>query len=48
MYDALTSPKDYVKLTAQQGAQLHCSPMAPQLHCEVVFDWLQNTLAGGR
>ncbi|MFJ9344689.1 alpha/beta hydrolase family protein [Streptomyces sp. NPDC101733] len=44
LYDALTSPKDYVKLTAAQGAQLHCSPMAPQLHCEVVFDWLQNTL----
>ncbi|MFG2712371.1 alpha/beta hydrolase family protein [Streptomyces goshikiensis] len=47
MYDALTSPKDYVKLTAAQGAQLHCSPMAPQLHCEVVFDWLQETLPGG-
>lgn len=25
LYDALTSPKDYVKLTAAQGAQLHCS-----------------------
>ncbi|MFJ3925200.1 alpha/beta hydrolase family protein [Streptomyces sp. NPDC090022] len=46
LYDRLTSPKDYVKLTAAQGAQLHCSPMAPQLHCEVVFDWLQATLAG--
>ncbi|OKK21950.1 hypothetical protein AMK16_01505 [Streptomyces sp. CB00455] len=45
LYDQLTSPKDYVKLTAAQGAQLHCSPMAPQLHCEVVFDWLQKTLA---
>ncbi|MFF4293967.1 alpha/beta hydrolase family protein [Streptomyces vinaceus] len=44
MYDALTSPKDYLKLTAAQGAQLHCSPMAPQLHCEVVFDWLGKTL----
>ncbi|MFJ2472623.1 alpha/beta hydrolase family protein [Streptomyces sp. NPDC087659] len=44
MFDALTAPKDYVKLTAAQGAQLHCSPMAPQLHCEVVFDWLQGTL----
>ncbi|GAA3071743.1 hypothetical protein GCM10020254_14480 [Streptomyces goshikiensis] len=47
LYDALTSPKDYLKLTAAQGAQLHCSPMAPQLHCEVVFDWLQETLPGG-
>ncbi|MEU8777398.1 alpha/beta hydrolase [Streptomyces sp. NPDC048606] len=47
MYDALTSPKDYLRLTAAEGAQLHCSPMAPQLHCEVVFDWLQKTLTGG-
>ncbi|MGI5447258.1 alpha/beta hydrolase family protein [Streptomyces sp. CA-243310] len=46
MYDKLTSPKDYLKLTAAEGAQLHCSPMAPQLHCEVVFDWLQDTLSG--
>ncbi|WP_173264029.1 alpha/beta hydrolase family protein [Streptomyces pacificus] len=44
MFDALTAPKDYVKLTAAEGAQLHCSPMAPQLHCEVVFDWLQEIL----
>ncbi|MFJ6665362.1 alpha/beta hydrolase family protein [Streptomyces sp. NPDC091383] len=48
LYDKLTSPKDYVKLTAAEGAQLHCSPMAPQLHCEVVFDWLQETVRGGR
>ncbi|MFE3326148.1 alpha/beta hydrolase family protein [Streptomyces sp. NPDC059176] len=44
LFDKLTSPKDYVKLTTAEGAQLHCSPMAPQLHCEVVFDWLQETL----
>ncbi|MFQ6142036.1 alpha/beta hydrolase family protein [Streptomyces seoulensis] len=42
LYDALRSPKDYVKLTAAEGAQLHCSPMAPQTHCEVVFDWLRQ------
>ncbi|MEU8464498.1 alpha/beta hydrolase [Streptomyces sp. NPDC029003] len=46
LYDRLTAPKDYLKLTAAEGAQLHCSPMAPQLHCEVVFDWLQHTLPG--
>ncbi|WP_190184288.1 alpha/beta hydrolase family protein [Streptomyces cirratus] len=46
LYDKLTGPKDYLKLTAAEGAQLHCSPMAPQLHCEVVFDWLQHTLSG--
>ncbi|MEU7429947.1 alpha/beta fold hydrolase [Streptomyces sioyaensis] len=46
MYAKLTAPKDYVKLTAATGAQLHCSPMAPQQHCEVVFDWLQEKLSG--
>ncbi|MFF8786149.1 alpha/beta hydrolase family protein [Streptomyces sp. NPDC015125] len=46
MFDQLTAPKDYVKLTAATGAQLHCSPMAPQQHCEVVFDWLQEKLSG--
>ncbi|MFE1763901.1 alpha/beta hydrolase family protein [Streptomyces angustmyceticus] len=46
MFEKLTAPKDYVKLTAATGAQLHCSPMAPQQHCEVVFDWLQEKLPG--
>jgi S-formylglutathione hydrolase FrmB len=46
LFDKLTGPKDYVKLTAATGAQLHCSPMAPQQHCEVVFDWLQEKLSG--
>ncbi|MGW7486607.1 alpha/beta hydrolase family protein [Streptomyces sp. NPDC054786] len=46
MFDRLTAPKDYVKLTTATGAQLHCSPMAPQQHCEVVFDWLQEKLSG--
>lgn len=46
MFDTLTAPKDYVKLTAATGAQLHCSPLAPQQHCEVVFDWLQEKLSG--
>ncbi|MEU8585575.1 alpha/beta hydrolase [Streptomyces sp. NPDC048664] len=44
LYDELTAPKRYVKLTAATGAQLHCSPMAPRQHCEVVFDWLGETL----
>ncbi|MFJ6788156.1 alpha/beta hydrolase family protein [Streptomyces angustmyceticus] len=46
MFEKLTAPKDYVKLTAATGAQLHCSPMAPQQHCEVAFDWLQEKLPG--
>ncbi|GLW45075.1 alpha/beta hydrolase [Streptomyces sp. NBRC 14336] len=44
MYELLRTRKDYLKLTAATGAQLHCSPMAPQQHCEVVFDWLEDTL----
>ncbi|MDL2077773.1 alpha/beta hydrolase [Streptomyces sp. GXMU-J15] len=44
MYELLRTRKDYIKLTAATGAQLHCSPMAPQQHCEVVFDWLEDTL----
>ncbi|MFI1400070.1 alpha/beta hydrolase family protein [Streptomyces sp. NPDC020681] len=45
-YDLLRAPKDFELLTAATGAQLHCSPMAPQQHCEVVFDWLEDTLGG--
>ncbi|MGW1297997.1 alpha/beta hydrolase family protein [Streptomyces sp. NPDC002533] len=44
LYDLLRTRKEYVKLTAATGAQLHCSPMAPQQHNEVVFDWLEDTL----
>ncbi|QMU74040.1 alpha/beta hydrolase [Streptacidiphilus sp. P02-A3a] len=44
LYGLLRAPRDYVRLTAAEGAQLHCSPMAPQRHCQVVFDWLQGIL----
>lgn len=44
MYDLLRSPKDYVNMSRADGAQLHCSPMAPQRYCEVVFDWLEKTV----
>ncbi|WP_328302651.1 alpha/beta fold hydrolase [Streptomyces sp. NBC_00435] len=44
MYDLLRSRREYVKLTGATGAQLHCSPMAPQQHCDVVFDWLADVL----
>ncbi|MFE6846646.1 alpha/beta hydrolase family protein [Streptomyces sp. NPDC057686] len=44
MYDLLRSKREYVKLTEATGAQLHCSPMAPQQHCDVVFDWLADVL----
>ncbi|MFI5999537.1 alpha/beta hydrolase family protein [Streptomyces sp. NPDC051366] len=44
MYDLLRSKRQYVKLTEATGAQLHCSPMTPQQHCDVVFDWLADVL----
>ncbi|GAA1419330.1 hypothetical protein GCM10009601_16070 [Streptomyces thermospinosisporus] len=34
----------YARADAAEGARLHCSPMAPRVHCEVAFDWLQETL----
>ena len=47
LYRLLRAPKDYVKLSALDGARLHCSPMAPQVHCEVAFDWLEDVLSAG-
>ncbi|MET9601954.1 CocE/NonD family hydrolase [Streptomyces sp. NPDC006459] len=44
MYDLLRTRREYVKMTEATGAQLHCSPMAPQQHCDVVFDWLADVL----
>ncbi|MFC8225398.1 hypothetical protein [Streptomyces sp. NPDC057287] len=48
-FELLRTRKEYRLMHAATGAQLHCSPMAPQQHCEVVFDWLEDTLdRGGR
>ncbi|MFG3103627.1 alpha/beta hydrolase family protein [Streptomyces sp. NPDC048182] len=44
LYDLVGGPKDLVDMDRTQGAQLHCSPMAPQYYNEVVFDWLTETL----
>ena len=38
------SRKDFVHLTAQQGASLHDQPVGPQVAEEVVFDWLDDQL----
>ncbi|MFG2659841.1 alpha/beta hydrolase family protein [Streptomyces sp. NPDC048425] len=46
-FDLLRTRKEYRLMRAATGAQLHCSPMAPQQHCEVVFDWLEDTLGQG-
>jgi dienelactone hydrolase len=37
-----TSRKALLQFTVAEGAQFHCEPMAPQLHCERVFDWLET------
>ncbi|WP_030296515.1 alpha/beta hydrolase family protein [Streptomyces katrae] len=37
-------PHAHAKMTGATGAQLHCSPMAPQQHCDVAFDWLADVL----
>jgi dienelactone hydrolase len=47
LLNLLRSPKHYVRLTRADGAQLHCSPMAPQFQAETVFDWLDHTLRTG-
>ncbi|XUM03750.1 alpha/beta hydrolase family protein [Streptomyces venezuelae ATCC 10712] len=44
LYDLIGGQKDLIDMTSAQGAQLHCSPMAPQYYNEVVFDWLADTV----
>src|SRR3954470_24701778 len=44
LFDRLKVKKTHVTLTAAEGAQLHCSPMAPQRQSEVVFDFLEDAL----
>lgn len=46
-FELLRTRKEFRLMRAATGAQLHCSPMAPQQHCEVVFDWLEDTLGRG-
>jgi pimeloyl-ACP methyl ester carboxylesterase len=47
LMDLLKAPADMVLLTAEEGAQFHCAPMAPQYRNEVVFDWLDEQVAKG-
>ncbi|WP_329123969.1 alpha/beta hydrolase family protein [Streptomyces sp. NBC_01353] len=47
MFDKLTDASRYLaKFDTTTGGQLHCSPMAPQQHCDLVFDWLQDEVPG--
>ncbi len=44
VYDALTSPKSYIKFTEEEGAEEHCQSGAPALSNQRIFDWLDKTL----
>jgi hypothetical protein len=39
-----TKKKKLLKFTIEEGADLHCEPMAPQLRNERVFDWLETNM----
>lgn len=45
LYDLLKSPKELVRFTVEEGADLHCEPKAPGLRDLRIFDWLDETLA---
>jgi pimeloyl-ACP methyl ester carboxylesterase len=42
VYDALTSPKSYIRFTEQEGAEEHCQCGAPALSNQRIFDWLDG------
>ena len=44
VYDALISPKSYIKFTEQEGAEEHCQGGAPALSNQRIFDWLDKAL----
>lgn len=44
LYDWLHTRKALISFTVAEGAEWHCEPMAPQLHCERVFDWLEANM----
>jgi pimeloyl-ACP methyl ester carboxylesterase len=44
VYDALTSPKSYIRFTEQEGAGEHCQCGAPALSNQRIFDWLDDIL----
>ena len=45
LYDALTCPKAFLRLTAEEGAGDHCEMPARALFSQRAFDWLDETLA---
>ncbi len=47
LYDALPGPKQLVRFTAAEGADLHCEPKALGLRAQRFFDWLDRELGVG-
>jgi len=42
LYDALGGPKEIVRFGAEEGADLHCEPLAMGLRDQRIFDWLDR------
>ncbi len=40
----LKTKKQLLKFTIEEGAELHCEPMAPQLRNERVLNWLEDNM----
>lgn len=46
--DQVNGAVEVSRFTAAEGADFHCQPLARRLTDERMFDWLDDTLAGGR
>jgi pimeloyl-ACP methyl ester carboxylesterase len=46
VYDALTCPKEYLRFTAEEGAEEHCQFGAMSLFHQRIFDWLDEAFSG--
>lgn len=44
LYGLLSSPKQLVRFTESEGADLHCEPKGVGLRELRVFDWLDETM----
>jgi hypothetical protein len=44
LYDLVPGTKQLIRLTAHEGANGHCEPMARSLRDTRIFDWLEGYL----
>jgi hypothetical protein len=47
LFEALSGPKELVRFTEAEGANMHCEPVALGLRDERVFDWIESVLGTG-